>query len=303
MPIAIAATAILSCTLFSPAQRPPGQEPRRADQQRRLPVLDGLEVRRDVEYGRGGGKPLLLDMFWPKEKASGPRPAVIFIHGGGWRAGSKSPTTPTVIELARRGFVSLTIDYRLVPEVRFPGMVEDCKCAVRWLRAHAKEYGVDLNRIGVWGTSAGGHLAAMLGSSGGAKDLEGSGGWEGQSSRVQAVVSCFGPTNMATILPQRGPQGRPNAEQGLLGGAPGTLRDLAAKASPVTYVSADDPPFLFLHGADDRLVPPAQSEEMHELLRKTGVPSEIKVFPGVGHSLNQDGRRMAVEFFERVLKP
>jgi acetyl esterase/lipase len=272
-------------------------------QQRRFQLPTDLRVERDVVYGKGGGSDLKLDVYRPREDSAKARPAAIFIHGGGWRAGNKFPPNPLVLDLARKGFVSLSIEYRLVPEVRFPGMVEDCKCAVRWLRAHAKEYGVDPTRIGVWGTSAGGHLAAMLGASGDVKELEGSGGWQKESSRVQAVVSCFGPTNMLTILPQRGVRGRPNAEEGLIGGAPDQLREMAAKASPVTYVSKDDPPFLFLHGESDSLVPPAQSKEMHDLLLKAGVSSQIKVFPGVGHSLNPEGRGMVVDFFVKQLKP
>jgi dipeptidyl aminopeptidase/acylaminoacyl peptidase len=108
---------------------------------------------------------------------------------------------------------------------------------------------------------------------------------------------------MTTILAQRRQGGRPNAEEGMVGGSIGSLRDIARKASPVTYVSKDDPPFLFLHGADDRLVPHAQSEEMHEALKKVGVISELRIFPRVGHALSAEGRSAVVEFFERILKP
>lgn len=158
-------------------------------------IPDNVELIRDVEYGKGGDVSLTLDIVRPKPIKDKPMPAIIFVHGGGWQKGSKESGIHKIIPLAQNGYFCVTINYRLTDKASFPAQIEDCKCAVRWARAHAKEYNIDPNHIGAWGSSAGGHLVALLGTSGGVKELEGSGGWEKFSSRVQAVADYFGPTD------------------------------------------------------------------------------------------------------------
>ena len=156
-----------------------------------------VEVVKDIEYGLGGDVPLLLDIYIPEKPIANPMPAVIFTHGGGWRGGDKYPSR--VRALASHGFFGVSINYRLSGIAPFPAAVEDCKCAVRWLRAKAEKYGVDPDRIGVWGSSAGGHLAMMVGCADETAGLEGNGGWEGFSSRVRAVCSYFGPSDLTSL--------------------------------------------------------------------------------------------------------
>src|SRR5262245_22566617 len=151
----------------------------------------------DLIYGKGGDTELRLDLAMPKND-SGPFPAVVFLHGKGWRAGNRQEMNHFIEGVARQGYVGVTVTYRLVPSARFPAQIEDCKAAVRWLRANAAKYKINPERIGAVGFSAGGHLACLLGASGPNDGLEGNGGNPEQSSRVQAVVSFFGPTDFTT---------------------------------------------------------------------------------------------------------
>jgi acetyl esterase/lipase len=267
------------------------------------PRLPGdVEVVRDIQYGTGGGTPLMLDIVRPRKTVDKPMPVLVWIHGGGWRQGNRRGGVPLLVPFAQRGFVCASIEYRLSDVATVPAQIEDCKCAIRFLRAKAKEYIVDPNRIGVWGGSAGGHLAALLGTSGGAKDLEGNGGWQRESSRVQAVCDWFGPTDL-TAIAGANPTGN-NAVSQLLGGPAGEHKDLAKKASPIAYVSKGDPPFLIMHGDQDRLVPLRQSEVLDTALRKAGVESTYVVVKGKGHGFRgPDVEKPVLEFFERVLKP
>jgi len=205
----------------------------------------------DVQYGKAGDTPLLLDIVEPGIRTSDkPLPLVVWIHGGGWRGGDKSNNPADW--MADKGYVVASIDYRLSDAATFPAQIYDCKAAIRFLRANAKRYGIDSKRIGVWGGSAGGHLVALLGTSGGVKELEGNCGSPGYSSRVQAVCDFFGPADLTVI----GSVTRlaPNPVAQLLGGPVAEKRELAKQASPVTYVSKDDPPFLIVHGDKDQLV-------------------------------------------------
>ncbi len=272
-----------------------------------------VELIRDVEFGKGGGRALKLDILRPKNPPEEPLPVVTFIHGGGWRGGKKGVGILRLLPLARRGYFCATIEYRLSGEAVFPAQIEDCKCAIRWLRAHAKEYNLDPDRIGVWGSSAGGHLVALLGTSGGVKELEGKGGWEKHSTRVQAVVDFFGPTDLLNIVEDAGKnqfQGRTGFDSKnnpvalLLGGPIEENKDKAAKASPITYVSKDDPPFLIVHGDRDALVPLGQSERLRDALKKVGVEAKLHVVKGAGHGLGRVGDvgDMIVSFFDEHLR-
>ena len=265
-----------------------------------------VELTRDVEYGTGGGRPLKMHLIRPKSPPKDAMPVVVWIHGGAWRAGNKDSGIGNLVRFARRGYFCASIEYRLSQEAIFPAQIEDCKCAIRFLRAKAKEYNLDPNRIGVWGSSAGGHLVALLGTSGDVKELEGKGGWQEFSSRVNAVCDFFGPTDFTKMadFPSRMNHNAPDSPESLLiGGAVQEHKDKAAKANPITYITKDDPPFLIMHGDQDPLVPLNQSELLHEALKKAGVEVTFHVVKGGGHGFGgPEIQKMVDEFFDKHLK-
>lgn len=246
-----------------------------------------VTVLRDVVFGKGGGRDLTMHIVMPKEKSATPMPAYVWIHGGGWQAGTKEGGIGQVIPMVRDGFVGATIEYRLTGEAPFPAQIEDCKCAIRYLRAHAKKYNLDPKRIAVGGSSAGGHLVALLGTSDGVKELEGSGGWADRSSAVQAVVDLYGPTDFKTFVTTRGYESHNrdgSPESKLLGGGEVLSNEVGIKrVNPITYVDKDDPPFLIIHGSNDRTVPLNQSEAMHQALKSVKVESTLHIIEGAGH--------------------
>lgn len=268
-----------------------------------------VQLIRDVKYGSGGGRDLHMNILRPKQPASTPMPVVVFVHGGGWRAGNYEIRQPLLTKLAEQGFFVASVEYRLSGEAPFPAQIEDCKCAVRYLRAHASKYSINPNAIGAWGTSAGGHLVALLGTAGDARDLEGSGGWDDQSSRVQAVVSSFGPTDLTLAVESADDSGLVALRREtsgpvtmLLGGPLAQKTDLARKASPVNYVSKDDPPFLMTHGEDDPVVPIQQSETLDAALKKVGVRTNLIRLPGGHGARTPESDREILDFFTRHLK-
>ncbi|OYP34176.1 calcium sensor EFh [Rhodopirellula sp. MGV] len=265
------------------ARRPPNTNPPR---QGRPTVPSDVIVQRDVVFGTGGGRDLKMHLVLPKDSTT-PRPAYVWIHGGGWMGGTKDGGVAKVTPMVRKGFVGATIEYRLTGEAPFPAQIEDCKCAIRYLRAHAKDYNIDPDRIAVGGSSAGGHLVALLGTSGDAKDLEGSGGWQDQSSKVQAVVDFFGPTDFQLFVTARGYENHNrdgSPESRLLGGGEVLSNpDGIKRVNPITYIDKDDPPFLIIHGTKDGTVPPNQSEALHEALDKVGVQNQLHLIDGAGH--------------------
>ncbi|MEO8440587.1 MAG: alpha/beta hydrolase [Spartobacteria bacterium] len=264
----------------------------------------------NLVYKTVGGQRLQLDLYLPNGNSE-PVPLVIYIHGGGWEKGSRHQCP--AFGMVAKGFAVASIDYRLSQIALFPAQIIDCKAAVRWLRANAAKYGLDPNRFGVWGTSAGGQLAALLGTSGGVKDLEGDGENLEYSSRVQAVCAVAAPTDFRQFGVARGGSGgssaRPQigrrAQEALDGlfGSGDNRGALVVKASPIQYVSADDPPFLILHGEFDRIVPLDQSNRFYERLRDAGVKAKLKIMPNQGH---QGALLAAVNdaeaFFETTLK-
>jgi acetyl esterase/lipase len=262
-----------------------------------------LTVERDVVYGTAQGTPLLLDLAMPKT-GNGPFPVVVFLHGGGWSEGNRQEMNHFIEGVAGLGYVGVTVAYRLVPAARFPAQLEDCKAAVRWLRANAAKYRINPKHIGVVGFSAGGHLASMLGVTGKNDGLEGAGGNPDQSSRVQAVVSFFGLTDFST---RDWPRDLENGViEPFLGGSFANHADEYRRASPITYVTSDAPPFLFFHGSEDKLVPVDQSKRLGEKLRNAGVFAEVNVLEGEGHGFtdaaNQKAMRRMLDFLDAHLK-
>ena len=264
-----------------------------------------VEVVRDVEFGKGGDRALKLHLVRPKSLPKEPMPVVVYIYGGAWRAGSRDAGVRPLTRLAQKGYFGASIEYRLSQEATFPAQIEDCKCAIRFLRAKSKDYGIDPQRIGVWGPSAGGHLAALVGTSGDVKELEGTGGWPDQSSRVQAAVDWFGPTDFLKMGKNKIEHDAPNSpESQLIGGPIQENKEKVAKANPLSYVSKDDPPFLIMHGDKDDLVPLSQSEMLLEALRKAGVDATLTVMKDQGHGFRGPDTEAPVEaFFDKVLKP
>ena len=219
----------------------------------------GLKILNDVAYRPGGGNEWTMDISMPAEAADGLRPAIVVIHGGGWIQGDKSSFSRPQVSppghirnFARQGYVAATINYRLAPQSPFPAAIHDCKNAVRFLRAHAKEYGIDPNRIGAWGNSAGGHLAMVLGMVGSDAKLEGDGPYQDQSSLVQAVCSDSGPMDLVHQFRDRQVE---CAIIRFLAGPPEGLRlNDYRTASLNPYVREKLPPMLLIYGVDDEQV-------------------------------------------------
>lgn len=235
----------------------------------------------DVPYSSANGEPLLLDILRPDPVPSQRMPAIIEVHGGGWYEGEKDVERNRL--LAEHGFFTVSVNYRLSGQAPFPAQIHDVKAAVRWMRAHADGYHVDPDRIGVWDGSAGGHLVALLGTSGDVPALEGEGGWGDYSSRVQAVVDECGATDMhdPAFLERRKPGG---ALDQLFGGPIEERSDLVQLANPIRYIRADVPPFLIVHGTDDEIVPVSQSEWLTEALEKVGADVTYVPVPGGKHA-------------------
>lgn len=280
--------------------------PARAEQSQPAPSVQPTQ--RDVTYCTTGGVSLKLDIYEREHGTSQSaknkhRPAVMFVHGGSWSAGDKAggEGEPEIGELVSRGYLVVSINYRLAPSYVFPSQIADVKCAVRYLRANAAALNIDPQKIGAWGASAGGHLVSLLGTAGPEAGLEGDGGYSGQSSRVQAVVDMYGRADLATV-----PQTRPDLLPIF-----GSETDLA-KYSPVTYVSADDPPFLILHGDKDATVPPELSQEFYGKLKAAGVHATLVMVKNAGHGFytsvgaisppRSEITRIVADFFDSQLR-
>jgi acetyl esterase/lipase len=261
-----------------------------------------IEIVRDLPFAKAGDKELKLDLARPD--GDGPFPAVLCLHGGGWVGGDRHSMEQTIRVLAAKGYVALSPDYRLAPGDPFPAPIEDCKAAVRWLRANAARFHVNPDRIGALGFAAGGHLACLLGVTERSDGLEGKGGNAGESSRVQAVVSFFGPTNLSRTDWDREAKERNLVP--LLGGTPEERPDAYRKASPMTYARKGAPPFLFIHGAEDKMVLPAHSQDMAEKLRAAGGSARVVLLEGEGHGLHGEKLRTGLAemmaFFDDNLK-
>ncbi len=272
--------------------------------QNRRRAPEDVVVHRDVAYVEGGHKRQKLDLYLPRTEKK--LPLIIYVHGGAWLAGSKEFNVP--FEYLRDGYAVASVNYRLSQHALFPAQIEDCKAAVRWLRANADKYNIDPNNFGAWGESAGGHLVALLGTSGDVNDFD-KGGNTGVSSRIQAVVDYFGPTDFLQMDEQRLAEGMvhnaaDSPEAKLIGGPVQENKEKAARANPVTYVSKGDAPFLIIHGDTDPLVPCHQSKLLEDALKKASVPVEFYIVKGGGHGGFRDPNvpRLTKEFLDRHLK-
>jgi acetyl esterase/lipase len=241
-----------------------------------------IKTTHDIEYARVANQPLKLDLYQP---ADGAAPLLVWVHGGAWEAGSKSPMPLT--GLVEHGYAVASLDFHPASAARFPGQVHEIKAAIRFLRASARRYGYDARRIGILGASSGGHLAALVGTTNGQAELEGAlGDHPSESSAVQAIVSYFGASNLTTILAQSTPFGlriREPALQRLLGAQPEANEATAKLASPVFQVDASDPPLLMLHGDQDPQMPINQSHELQGQYERHGLESQLIVVHGAAH--------------------
>ncbi len=267
------------------------------------PPTIAVKAQNDVVYAKIGDEELKLDIAAP-EKGEGPFPAILVIHGGAWRGGSKDGNRDMLVQFAKRGYVAISPEYRFCPKETFPAQVHDVKASVRWLRSHARERKVDSDHIGAMGFSAGGHLSLMLGLTGPEDGLEGDVKPGDPSSRVQAVVNFFGPSDLAaTDIPEIS---RPLIKD-FLGGTPQEKPDAAAKASPLTFVSKGDAPVLTFQGTKDPLVPFTQAIKLAEAQTREGVPGRVELLLGAGHGWGGEDMTHtmleAARFFDTYLKP
>ncbi|MCC9604312.1 alpha/beta hydrolase fold domain-containing protein [Blastopirellula sp. JC732] len=284
--------SILSTTVLA---QPPRQVPA------------GTEMKKDLTYAKIGDRELKLDLYLP-EKADKSLPLVIWIHGGGWMAGTKDGCPAR--RLTSEGYAVASVEYRLSGEAVFPAQIEDCKAAVRWLRANAEKYGINPNRFGVWGSSAGGHLVAMLGTTSDTENFD-VGEHLDVSSRVQAVCDYYGPTDLLKM-----DEGKPanarrrhdapdSPESKLIGGPILENKEKAAKANPINYISAKTPPFLIVHGDVDPTVAHSQSVLLYDALKKANLPVHFHTIEGAGHGKGFGGAdvtEMVDKFFASTLK-
>jgi acetyl esterase/lipase len=264
----------------------------------------------NIRYCTGAGKPLLMDVFIPMHPIRTPVPAVLWIHGGGWERGDKNGNSGALM-LANEGFVTASLFYRLSGDSPFPADIEDCKCAIRFLRANAARFGIDPDRIGVAGASAGGHLAELVATAGPDAGLEGDGGWPGVSSHVQAASAYYGASDFTVgALQFQHHTGQVIVK--LFRGTEKERPELYRKASPIFYVGSGAPPLLLVHGDQDDLVPFDQSVRMAEAYRRAGLPVEFILVKNAGHDFVPAGgapidpmidviHQHTIEFFKKYL--
>ena len=270
----------------------------------------GIKAERNIPYVENGHRNQVLDIYLPETPSEKPLPLMIWIHGGAWMGGSQA--NPPALYLVKKGFAVASIQYRFVNDAKWPAQAFDCKAAIRFLRANAAKYHFDPDRFAVGGDSAGGHLAAFIGTSGDVKEMEGDLGNTNVSSRVQAVVDWFGPTDLLAMGDQAGPNSMikhndANAPEALLLGGPvQEKKELAKTANPLTYIDKNDPPFLIMHGDNDQLVPLAQSKMLAKALTDAGVDATMKTIPGAGHEdpkfRSAENQQLMEDFLRRALK-
>jgi acetyl esterase/lipase len=250
-----------------------------------------------------------MDIYYPRQSDGRPAPVALNVHGGGWTSGDKahnSSEAPDIPELVARGYLVAAVNYRLAPGAKFPAMIEDVKCAVRYIRAHAADYQLDPDRIGAWGCSAGGHLVSLLGLTGPADGFEGQGGYAGYSSRVQAVVDMAGPSDLSNVGLLY-----PAYSMDVFGVTAGSDPALV-RASPLTYVSAKAPPFLIVQGDRDTTVLPSESIRLHDQLKNAGADVTLLMVKNAGHCpsatapgmtpTREDVTKAIADFFDRHLR-
>jgi acetyl esterase/lipase len=244
-------------------------------------------VTQNIPYREGNSKSWTLDMAMPANFGSNLRPAIVIVHGGGWSMGSKTDAVyqNLMVKYANKGYVTINVNYRLTGEAPFPACIEDVKCAVRWLRAHAEEYMVDTGRIGGYGHSAGGHLALMLAVCPKSANLEGDGGWNEYSSRLNVVIGGSAATELGRDVPMAKPVWW-----------------------PIGYISSNNPPMLLIQGGDDMVVKPNLTEDFVQKMKAAGANIEYLKVEKVGHGVAFMDRLDITDpamdnFFEKYLKP
>jgi len=269
---------------------------------------DRIEIKNDIPYADTENPRQSLNLILPKSRKKKILPALIYIHGGGWKNGNKDQGVARLLPYVESGeYVGISVGYRLSGEVRWPAQIHDCKAAVRWVRGNAKKYGINPERIGVFGNSAGGHLVAILGTSGNVKELEGSlGNYKTMESSVHCVGNFFGPSALLEMskFPSRIDHDAANSpESQLIGGELQKNKKKAIKASPINYVTKDDCPFIHVHGTNDQLVPYNQSVIFHKKLLENGCDSTLITVKGGGHGgFRNDTIQMITEkFFAKQL--
>ncbi len=248
--------------------------------ERDVPLPDGVVLEKDIEYGNAGGHSLQLDLYRPA-KITKPVPALLFIHGGAWKSGKRQDYHFYTAAYAKKGYVVATASYRLVGQAPFPAAVQDCKCAVRWLRANATKYNIDPAQIAVIGGSAGGHLSMMLGYSDD-PGLEGDSGNKGVSSRVSAVVNIYGVYDMTTQIAKDSD----SVSNFLQGKSIDEAPELYRQSSPRFHLDKTDPPTLILHGTIDELVPIGQADALAAHLKRLKIPHAYGRLDGWPHTMD-----------------
>ena len=269
-----------------------------------LSAADTVTIQSDIVYGTVGETKLYMDIAYPS-KSLAPKPCIVVIHGGAWMHGNKSMHTDDIKYFAKQDYVSVSVGYRLAPNHRFPAQVEDVKCAIRYLRANCKKFNIDPNQIGAVGYSAGAHLSMMLGTMDKEDGFEGKGGWPDESSKIQAVVSYFGPTQLdASDIP---PDSVPLVST-FIGGSLQEKPEAYRQASPLTYVSSEDAPMLLFQGTSDPLVPYSQAIKMVTAMSHHNVPGRVELLMNADHGGNwgiEELKRTQAStsaFFEKHLK-
>jgi acetyl esterase/lipase len=263
------------------------------------------DTQTDIEYAKVGETSLKLDLHRPQGENP---PLIVYVHGGGWRAGTKKDVP--IADLYDKGFAIASVEYRLSTQAVFPAQVHDIKAAIRFLRANAGVYHINANKIAIIGSSAGGHLAALVGVSNENKELEGKVGEHlDQSSDVQVIVSYYGASNLETILSQstgKGLEYRIPALKLLLGDTPDKKPALAKLASPVAHLDKNDPPLLLIHGDADPQMPPQQSQDLAKAYESLGLPVTLIMLPGSLHGgsefYNDERTALVAKFLDKVLR-
>jgi len=283
-----------------------------AQPQREFRPPENIRLTADIPYAATDNPRQMLDLLLPREPGQEPLPVIVFIHGGAWRGGSKEGGRSNVARAVASGnYAGVSINYRLSGESKWPTQIHDCQAAIRWIKSNAEKYNLNPDRIGIWGSSAGGHLVAMLGTSAGVTALDGRlGRTPDLSCAVTCVVDFFGPTDFTTmdrdaiegsVMQHSAPD---SPESLLMGYQVTTNPEGVATASPITYISKDDPPFLIVHGTRDPVVPYAQSVTFHKALQTAGVSSTLLTVSDGGHGqgFGAEVNQSVMRFFDHHLR-
>jgi acetyl esterase/lipase len=269
-----------------------------------VPKPPGITVRPDLAYDALPRQK--LDLYLPVGRPAHPRPVIVYLHGGGWQKGSKADGRRLAFRFAAKGYAVACVNYRLSGEAGHPAQLEDCKSAVRWLRENADRFGLDPDHVGVIGVSAGGHLAALMGAMNSTRLYE-SGASMDQPSRVQAVCDFFGPVDLQLLFETSRKQGTPQADEvaQLLGGDPHYVKTATQSSNPILFADVESPPFLIIHGDEDKAVPLEQSQLLYDALVRKHVSVHLHIIHGAGHTgpafIAPDINAIVDEFFAQTL--